>query len=109
MIPSLPTIARALWNLVARMDRLYASLGGSADHASRAGVRAAAGAAGAAGGPPRATADAAGAGGIHRQRKVPDQSSPAAFLAALIRPSTVAGVVCASARPWIVTSVMIKL
>src|SRR5215831_18383884 len=96
MVPSLPTIAHALWILVPRKYRLSATLAGSAYHVSLAG-----GAGGVPRAPPRAEAEAgltaAGGGGMQRRRKVPDQSSPAAFLAAPSKPSTVFGEFCAPA------------
>src|SRR5437899_1600569 len=85
MIPPLPVIAQALWILVPRKYRLSATLAGSAYHVSRAGVPAGCG--------------AAGAGMMQRRRKVPDHSRPAAFLAALSRPSTVVGELCGCAKP----------
>src|SRR5262249_35427227 len=44
------------------------------------------------------------AGGMHRRRKVPAQSVPAAVLAAPIKPSIVVADVCAHAMPLIVTT-----
>src|SRR5262249_19241084 len=48
---------------------------------------------------PLAGPGAEGGGGMQRRRKVPDQSRPAAVLAAPMKPSTVLAGVCADATP----------
>src|SRR5579871_6206134 len=96
MIPPLPTRAQELWMRVPRKYRLSATLAGSAYHVSRAGVRRSAAPAPAA--PPAPRPGPAG-GTMQRRRKVPDQSRPAATLAADTRPSMVDGAVCAETIP----------
>src|SRR5262245_48738348 len=99
-MPSLPTIAHALWIFVPRKYRLSATLAGSAYQVSLAGVRGPA----AAGAAPRAGVVVAGGFGMQRRRKVPGQSIPAAVLAAMMYPSIVVGGVCAHATSLTATN-----
>src|SRR5262245_44235594 len=95
IMPSLPTTAHALCIFVPMKYRLSATLAGSAYHVFLAGTLGpAAAVAGCA-----ALAGGAAGGGIHNRSNVPDQSTPAACLAALTRPSTVVGAVCPDAMP----------
>jgi hypothetical protein len=95
MMPSLPTMAHALWILVPRKYRLSATFAGFAYQVSRAGV--------AGGAPPRprpAAVAGAGGGGMHKRRNVPAQSVPAATLARETSESTVgAGCACTQVTP----------